>query len=296
MTAIVDRRWTIAFAHLLRDEQLPISWRLPSGTRSEALDEEVLTAMAASGCEAIVYAPESGSPRTLARIKKRVKPERMLRSMRAAVRAGMHVRSHFIMGMPGQTLSEIGETFWFIAKIAWVGVHDISSFFFYPYPGSEMYRDLVAQGKIDPDSAAYDALLAGACFTDFKTVRSWSEHFSARTIRVFCLSSMAFFYVLSFSFWPLRVRPDAVACGARTAVHLARALSAHRLPPVRPETQSVPAGNRWWRACATGDPPSGTGSSPAGGTGDQIGVMRSSLGPRGLASLVRWHTAAQWRS
>jgi len=204
LTAIVDRRWILAFAHLLAAERLPVTWRLPSGTRSEALDAEVLQAMVASGCEAIVYAPESGSPRTLARIKKQVKPERMLRSMRAAVRAGMHVRAHFIMGMPGQTLSEIGETFVFIAKMAWAGVHDISSFFFYPYPGSRMYGDLVAQGKIDPQSSAYDDLLASACFTDFTAVRSWSEYFSPGALRVFCLSSMAFFYALSFLFWPLR--------------------------------------------------------------------------------------------
>jgi len=151
-----------------------------------------------------VYAPESGSPRTLARIKKKVKPERMLVSMRAAVRAGMHVRGHFIMGMPGQTLSEIAETFLFIAKMAWVGVHDVNSYFFYPYPGSEMYRDLVARGKIDPNAPEYDELLAGACFTDFKAVRSWSEYFSPRALRAICLSSMGFFYFLSLAFRPQR--------------------------------------------------------------------------------------------
>ena len=130
LTAIVDRRWTLRFTQLLAAERLPVTWRLPSGTRSEALDGEILQAMAASGCEAIVYAPESGSPRTLARVKKGVKPERMLQSMHAAVRAGMHVRAHFIMGMPGQTLAEIGETFVFIAKMAWLGVHDVISYFF----------------------------------------------------------------------------------------------------------------------------------------------------------------------
>jgi radical SAM superfamily enzyme YgiQ (UPF0313 family) len=204
LTAVVDRRWILDFTRLLSADGLPVTWRLPSGTRSEALDGEVLRAMVASGCEAIVYAPESGSPRTLARIKKRVKPERMLASMRAAVRAGMHVRGHFIMGMPGQALSEVAETFLFIAKMAWAGVHDVNTYFFYPYPGSELYRQLVAEGRIDPRGPEYDELLAGACFTDFKAVRSWSEHFSARTLRWLCLSSMAFFYALSFLFRPLR--------------------------------------------------------------------------------------------
>lgn len=204
LTAVVDRRWILAFTALLTAERLPITWRLPSGTRSEALDEEVLRAMVASGCEAIVYAPESGSPRTLARVKKKVVPERMLRSMRAAVRAGMHVRGHFIMGMPGQTPSEVAETFAFIAKMAWIGVHDVNSYFFYPYPGSETFRQLVADGRIHPDAPEYDELLAGACFTDFKAIRSWSEYFSPAALRAVCLGSMAFFYALSFVFWPLR--------------------------------------------------------------------------------------------
>ena len=162
--------------------------------------------MVGSGCVAVVYAPESGSPRTLARIKKKMKPERMLASMRAAVRAGMpNIRGHFIMGMPGQTLSEIAETYLFIAKMAWVGVHDVNSYFFYPYPGSEMHRDLVARGKIDPTAPDYDELLAGACYTDFKTVRSWSEHFSPAVLRLFCVTSMLFFYVVSFLLRPQRV-------------------------------------------------------------------------------------------
>ena len=204
LTAVVDRRWILEFTRLLIAEDLPITWRLPSGTRSEALDEEVVSAMVRSGCEAIVYAPESGSLRTLARIKKKVTPERMLASMGAAVRAGMHVRGHFIMGMPGQTLGEVAETFLFIAKMAWVGVHDVISYRFYPYPGTEMYRQLVAQGAIDPNSPEYDELLAGACFTDFTDVRSWSEHFTAATLRRLCLGSMAFFYVLHFLVRPFR--------------------------------------------------------------------------------------------
>jgi anaerobic magnesium-protoporphyrin IX monomethyl ester cyclase len=205
LTAVIDRRWTLRFAELLAAEDLPISWQLPSGTRSEALDAEVLQAMYRSKCVAVLYAPESGSPRTLARIKKKTSPARMLASMRDAVRTGMHVRGHFIMGMPGQTLSEIAETFGFIARMAWIGVHDVNSYFFSPYPGSEMYRALVAQGAIDPDAADYDELLATAmCYTDFANVRSFSEYFSAAALRFFVLSSMAFFYAASFVLRPQR--------------------------------------------------------------------------------------------
>src|SRR5207302_1596415 len=37
-----------------------------------------------------------------------------------------------------------------------------------------------------------------------KAVRSWSEHFSSRTLRWLCLGSMGFFYALSLLFRPFR--------------------------------------------------------------------------------------------
>jgi len=205
LTAIVDRRWILKFTELLSRENLGITWRLPSGTRSEALDGEVLSRMKETGCEALVYAPESGSKTTLERIKKKVKPERMVRSIRQAVRLGFHTRVHFIMGLPGQRFSEILETFWFIVRLAFIGVHDISCFFFYPYPGSALYNELVAKGRIRPDAEDYELFLARACFTDFRHVVSYSEYFSARTIRFFCLFGMALFYLLQFLLRPHRL-------------------------------------------------------------------------------------------
>jgi hypothetical protein len=207
LTAIVDKKWILRFTEILKEKNLPLTWRLPSGTRSEALDYEVLKRMKETGCEAIVYAPESGSPTTLERIKKKVKPERMLKSMRSAVKLNFHTRAHFIMGIPGQTPREVLETFWFIVKIAWVGIHDITSFFFYPYPGSTLYQELVRKGKIDPSDPNYDLFLAKACFTDFKNVPSYSEYFSPKMIRFLCLSSMGLFYFLQFLFRPYRLFP-----------------------------------------------------------------------------------------
>ena len=71
LTAFTRKRWTVAFCQRLLQENLNIRWSLPSGTRSEVLDEEVLTLLKQTGCDYIAYAPESGSPATLNRIKKR---------------------------------------------------------------------------------------------------------------------------------------------------------------------------------------------------------------------------------
>jgi radical SAM superfamily enzyme YgiQ (UPF0313 family) len=117
LTTIVDRRWILHFTAALLAANLGITWTMPSGTRSEALDAEVLDRMRRSGCRGISYAPESGSPTTLRRIKKKVQPERMLASIRAAVAAGLYTKVHLIVGLPGQTRGEIWESIRFMMRL-----------------------------------------------------------------------------------------------------------------------------------------------------------------------------------
>ena len=72
LTAIVKRQWVLDFCGKLIDQKINITWQLPSGTRSEVIDKEVVEALYNSGCRNISYAPESGSPAMLQKIKKRV--------------------------------------------------------------------------------------------------------------------------------------------------------------------------------------------------------------------------------
>ena len=72
----------------MEDEGIKLKWSLPDGTRSEALDKEVLMMMKKSDNNYLVYAPESGSQRTLKKIKKRVKLKRLIKSVIEAKRLG----------------------------------------------------------------------------------------------------------------------------------------------------------------------------------------------------------------
>ncbi len=42
LTAIIQKKWILEFASLYKERKLTVAWTLPSGTRSEALDEECL--------------------------------------------------------------------------------------------------------------------------------------------------------------------------------------------------------------------------------------------------------------
>ncbi len=204
LTTIVDRRWILRFTELLIAENLGISWTMPSGTRSEALDAHVLEQVRRSGCRGITYAPESGSPATLARIKKKVRPERMLESIRAAVRAGLYVKAHLIVGLPGQTRREIWESFRFLLALMRAGVHDLLVYPFNAYPGSELYADLVRAGRIDPRAPDHDYFLLRADYGDPRGVKSWSEYLSSAAIRRIAAASMLVFYLGQFTRRPWR--------------------------------------------------------------------------------------------
>lgn len=224
-TTIVDRRWILRFTELLIDADLGISWTMPSGTRSEALDVEVLRQLKRSGCRGVTYAPESGSPTTLRRIKKKVDPVRMLESIRAANACGLYIKSHVIVGLPGQTPAEVWETFLFVLRLALVGVHDLLAYPFNAYPGSELYRDLVASGRIDPLAPDHDLFLLRSDYGDVHS-RSWSEYFSARAVRWIAATTMLAFYGLQFALRPWRaLRAATRLVSGRPRTWLERALA-----------------------------------------------------------------------
>src|SRR6476620_3967712 len=70
LTAIVKRSWIIQFTNEILTRKMKFTWQLPSGTRSEAIDDEVSRLLYASVCWNMSSAPESGSPEVLKRIKK----------------------------------------------------------------------------------------------------------------------------------------------------------------------------------------------------------------------------------
>jgi radical SAM superfamily enzyme YgiQ (UPF0313 family) len=198
LTAIVDRKWIIRFTELLAAERLDITWQLPSGTRSEAIDETVCELLYRSGCRIINYAPESGSEPELKRIKKVVKPDRMLASMRAAHAAGMEIKANFIMGLPGSSWSDVQRTFRFLARAAVAGVDHVSAFPFSPYPGSELFEDLLKEGRVTLDETYFKSLLA---YTDPRHSVSYTEFVGSRALSFLSLGAVAFFYLVS---WTLR--------------------------------------------------------------------------------------------
>jgi len=204
LTLIVNRKWVQALCREIMEADLGITWSMPIGARSEALDAETFKLIKASGCDLIGFAPDSGSPTTLKRIRKQVDLRKMAQSMAEGVREGLHVRFSLIIDLPGETKREIWESMKFAMKAAWIGVHDIAVFRYSAYPGSELYRGLVESGRIDPDAAEFERTMALNAANNFMEGRCWSEHLKPWQVPFFLLSTIACFYGVQFIRRPAR--------------------------------------------------------------------------------------------
>ncbi len=196
LTAIVKREWILEFIDELEKRKIKIVWQLPSGTRSESLDEEVIRGLAKTGCEFLVYAPESGSKRTLDTIKKRVNLTNLTKSIATALRYGIVVKVNFIIGFPFETRSDIWKTLLFVWKLGWMKADDCNISTFSPYPGSELFDELAKEnvfGRIN--DAYFEGLITQF---DFTLPKTFCRHVSAFEILIYRITGMSGFYVLSY--------------------------------------------------------------------------------------------------
>ena len=201
LTAIVKRQWIVDFCRELIGRGLSITWQMPSGTRAEVFDEEVADLLYRSGCRALAFAPESGSPDILKAVKKQVDLDHMLSAMRAAVRRGLKLSCFIVIGFPDDTPATLRQTLGLIRRMARLGVYDVAVSKFVPYPGSALFRRLQREGKLQLDDDFFVSPM------DFYTARapSYADAVSTRRLYWTMLWMFVNFYVLSFALRPWRV-------------------------------------------------------------------------------------------
>ena len=203
LTAIINKSWILEFCKELQKRNLNITWQLPVGTRSEALDNETLKAIYDSGCHFIVYAPESGSEKSLKIIKKRVKLNRLIESIKAAVKIGHTVKLNFIIGFPHETLFDCLKSIFFgIHCSLRFGVYDVNYAMFSPYPGSELFTKLKKEKKLNLDDDYFKKLMA---YQDVTQPYSYCENVSGRTISVLRFIGFSLCYISIYISRPVRI-------------------------------------------------------------------------------------------
>lgn len=105
-------------------------------TRFDSIDHELLNRMKKAGCRLIHYGVETGSPRIMEMINKKITLKQIERGMRITKRVGIDTACFFIFGFPTETEEEMEKTIEFARKLS----PTYASFHIaVPYPGTRFY-------------------------------------------------------------------------------------------------------------------------------------------------------------
>ena len=204
LTAIIKKSWILEFCNEIKKRNMKnITWQLPVGTRSEALDDETLQAIYDTGCAYICYAPESGSVKSLNIIKKRVKLSRLIESIKSAAKIGHTVKLNFILGFPHETFMDCLKSVLFAIYCSFrFGIYDVNFAMFSPYPGSELFEKLKKEKKLDLDDDYFEKLMA---YQDFTQPHTYCENVSGRTLAVLRFVGFSLCYLGIYITRPKRI-------------------------------------------------------------------------------------------
>ncbi len=116
------------------------------------LSDQTLDTLRDNGLREVALGVESGSPRMLEMIDKRINPDMTETVVRRLTERGINVKGYFILGFPTETEEEIDKTVR-LARDLWAltdslpGGFRASAFEYRPYPGTPDWHRLMSTGR-----------------------------------------------------------------------------------------------------------------------------------------------------
>ncbi|MBU0477575.1 B12-binding domain-containing radical SAM protein [bacterium] len=129
---------------LIQKINLDVSWY--SATRANIKDKTIFNEMRKAGCWICAIGAESGDPEVLRLIGKGVSLDEIKSSCEAVLKAGIVLKTFFILGNPGETLETIEKTIKFAKSLkAHYPVFSLMT----PFPGTELWNTAEKYGTFD---------------------------------------------------------------------------------------------------------------------------------------------------
>ena len=147
----INRQRVLDICRRLVDEGLNhVPWIMINGIRANLADEEVLGAMVRAGCIRTAFGVESGNQAILdSVVDKHLTLDQVRSAFRAARAVGLETIGFFIIGLPGETEATMDDTIRFACELdPIVANFSIAT----PFPGTQMYETVKAQGRILADT------------------------------------------------------------------------------------------------------------------------------------------------
>lgn len=186
-TFTLNRKWVTELCRRIVQADLEIRWGCNS--RVDTVDAERLEWMKRAGCWVIGFGVESGSDKTLRRMRKGARREDAVKAIRMCKAAGIRTHAFFVFGFPWETEEDIKETIEFAREL------DTDFFDFnivYPLPGTDIYSTVVEEGLFDPE-------------------RVRNGGYAAATVRTHHVSAERLEQLRRRALWRLYLRPRYIA-------------------------------------------------------------------------------------
>jgi len=140
----LDKEWVREFCRLMIEADTGIQWQ--ALTRVDLIDEGQIILMKQAGLTQLDLGIETGSPRSLIRLRKGITVAK-IKSQVSIAKRHVKVFGFFMIGIPGEEEIDVRQTF----ELAKALELDRWTWSIYsPLPGSALYQELIAEGKIEP--------------------------------------------------------------------------------------------------------------------------------------------------
>jgi radical SAM superfamily enzyme YgiQ (UPF0313 family)/pyruvate-formate lyase-activating enzyme len=143
----LDVRRLREFCGTVLEQRREILWRCYS--RVTVVTAELLDLMRRAGCVEIVFGVESGSQRTLDRVKKKIRVEDSVRAIELCRQASISSKSYLMIGFPWESQEDIEKTIEFMDRLLPSQVMLVIAT---PFAGTPFEKELLDAGvPLDPD-------------------------------------------------------------------------------------------------------------------------------------------------
>lgn len=145
----INKQWVIDLCLAIKEENLNINW--VANSRITPIDDQMLKAMKESGCWLIALGIESGSQKTLDRIKKNITLEQVKQTLCLIKKHKIHIYAFFIIGFYWETKADIEQTIDFALSVNcdFYEIHIAT-----PYKATPLYNQMKEENLIEDSSQA----------------------------------------------------------------------------------------------------------------------------------------------
>lgn len=155
-----DHQRALALFQGMIDRKLGLTWDATNGVIAASCKDELVHAMAESGCIALNIGMESGNAQILREVRKPGTVKTFLTAAEVLRRyPQIHARVFLMIGFPGETLRMIGDTIKVVREmdLDWAGITPLQ-----PLPNTPIYDAMVEQGLLQPVGSSEVRFMAGA--------------------------------------------------------------------------------------------------------------------------------------